>query len=287
MEMACEPSPDDAGPPSNAGASSKAKAKATAKPLSARAERVFGALRFLAGTALVVGASWSVAWAARRYVTTSPRFVVTDVVVNGNKLRTPEQLAAEAKITKGQNVFTVDLDEARSLLARDPWVSEVTLGRRLPGTILVQVKEREAAALVSIGGDVYLATREGELFKRIEPGDPADLVVVTGVEPDAVADDREGASRAIRRALDLAGDYAQSAMGPKAPLQEIHLARDGSTTLVVGRAGMTLALGTPPFRHKLEQATRVLAELDRRGAKADAVLLDNDARPERVVVRMR
>ncbi len=32
---------------------------------------------------------------------------------------------------------------------------------------------------------------------------------------------------------------------------------------------------------------RVVAELDRRGAKADAIMLDNDARPERVVVRMR
>ena len=46
-------------------------------------------------------------------------------------------------------------------------------------------------------------------------------------------------------------------------------------------------LGGPPFRRKLEQAARVVAELDRRGAKAETIMLDNDARPERVVVRMR
>jgi cell division protein FtsQ len=50
---------------------------------------------------------------------------------------------------------------------------------------------------------------------------------------------------------------------------------------------MQLVLGGPPFRRKLEQAARVVAELDKRGSKADAIMLDNDARPERVVVRMR
>jgi cell division protein FtsQ len=50
---------------------------------------------------------------------------------------------------------------------------------------------------------------------------------------------------------------------------------------------MQVALGTGPFRRKLQQAARVVAELEKRGAKADAIMLDNDTRPERVVVRMR
>jgi hypothetical protein len=50
---------------------------------------------------------------------------------------------------------------------------------------------------------------------------------------------------------------------------------------------LALHMGAPPYRRKLEQATRVVAELDRRGAKADSFMLDNEARPDRVVVRMR
>ena len=46
-------------------------------------------------------------------------------------------------------------------------------------------------------------------------------------------------------------------------------------------------MGGPPYRRKLEQAVRVVAELDRRGAKPDSIMLDNEARPDRVVVRMR
>ena len=66
-----------------------------------------------------------------------------------------------------------------------------------------------------------------------------------------------------------------------------HVEPSGDLTVVVGKSGVRLARGGPPYRRKMVQATRVLAELDRRGAKPGMVMLDNDARPERVVVRMR
>jgi cell division protein FtsQ len=57
--------------------------------------------------------------------------------------------------------------------------------------------------------------------------------------------------------------------------------------LIVGKDGLSLALGAAPFRRKLEEAGRVIAETDRRGSRASAIMLDDDARPERVVVRTR
>jgi len=251
-----------------------------------RAPWLAAAARTALGFALVIGVSWAVAAAARSYVMTSPRFAVTEIVIRGAKLRSEDFVAREAGLEKGKNVFLLDLDQAHAELARDPWLRDVALARRLPGTILVQVTEREAAAIVALG-ESYLASREGEVFKRLEPGDPSDLPVITGLGADAVADDREGVARSIRRALDLAGDYEHGPLGSKAPIQEIHLASDGTTTLIVGKAGLALALGDPPFRKKLDEAARVIGELERRGAKADAILLDNEARPERVVVRMR
>jgi cell division protein FtsQ len=67
----------------------------------------------------------------------------------------------------------------------------------------------------------------------------------------------------------------------------VHVSAEGAFALVVGRSATELVLGGPPFRRKLDQAARVVAELDKRGAKADAIMLDNDGRPDRVVVRMR
>jgi cell division protein FtsQ len=242
--------------------------------------------RTVLGASLVVATSALVAWAARRYVMTSPRFAVTDIEVVGSERRTPDAVSAESGISVGGNVFALDLDAARARILADPWIAEATLARRLPGTILVQITERKPAALVAVG-DTLLVTSQGEPFKRVEPGDPVDLPLVTGVRPDDLTEDHEGATRTIRRAIDLAAEYEASSLSRRSPLEEVHLSPDGTFTLVVGRSATELVLGGPPFRRKLDQAARVVAELDKRGAKADAIMLDNDGRPDRVVVRMR
>jgi cell division protein FtsQ len=248
--------------------------------------RVLSTLRTLAGIALVTSASIGVAWVARKHVVTSPRFAVTEVDVVGNERRPAEFLVGESGISVGSNVFATNLDGARARLLADPWIADATLARRLPGTILVQVTERKAVALVALG-DTFLATAEGEPFKKLEPGDPVDLPLVTGLRPESLADDRTGAMQTIRRAIDLAAEYDHGALAKRSPLEEVHVEPDGAFTLVVGRSATQLVLGGPPFRRKIDQAARVVAELDRRGAKADAIMLDNDAKPDRVVVRMR
>jgi cell division protein FtsQ len=253
---------------------------------AAGTSRVFAVARALVGGALIVTLSGAVAWAVRRHIVQSARFAVTDIVVAGERQRPAEALLEEAGLARGVNVFTVDLDRARARLLADPWISEATLARRLPGTILLQVTEREVGALVVLR-QTYLVSRDGIIFKRFELGDPTDLPVVTGLDPDGVADDREGAQATLRRALDLATDYERTGLGQRAALQEIHVTTEGGFTFIVGKDGMSLALGGPPFRRKLEEAGRVIAELDRRGTKAEAIMLDDEARPERVVVRAR
>jgi cell division protein FtsQ len=172
-------------------------------------------------------------------------------------------------------------------LLGDPWVSDATLARQLPGTLFVRITEREAAGLVAITDSTYLVTREGAVIKRIEPGDPTDLHVVTGIPAQQMVDDRDGAMRVVRRALDLAFDYDHSPLAQRGPLEEVHVEPNGDMTLVMGKAAVNVHMGPAPYRRKLEQAVRVVAELDRRGVKPDAIMLDNEGRPDRVVVRMR
>ncbi len=257
---------------------------------AARSARILAALRTFAGVALVAGTSVGVAWVARRHVMTSPRFAIAEIAVSGNDHRPSDAIVAESGLQIGANVFVADLDAAQAHILADPWVADAALARRLPGTIVVRVTERHAAALVALG-DTFLTTAEGEPFKKLEADDPpeeiATLPLVTGLRPESMTEDRDGTMRTIRRAIDLAAEFERMPLAKRAPLEEVHVEADGVFSLVVGRSAIELVLGTPPFRRKLDQAARVVAELDKRGAKADAIMLDNDTRPERVVVRMR
>ena len=244
-------------------------------------------LRTAAGFVLVAAVSLGVAWGARRYLMTSPRFGLEQVVVTGQKTRTKDGLLARANVKMGQNVFSIDLDAARNRMLGDPYVKSVTLARRLPDTILVDIEERVPAAMVALGDGLVLVTRDGDAFKRVEVGDPTDLPVITDLPAELAENDREGFADKIRRALDVAVDYQQSTLASKQPLQEIHFEAGTGIVLGVGSPVISLVLGGPPFRKKLEQASRVAMELERRGQKPDAILLDHDARPERVVARVR
>ena len=92
---------------------------------------------------------------------------------------------------------------------------------------------------------------------------------------------------AVKRALDVADDAERSGLAKRYPIQELHLEKDGSLVVTIGKEAVALHLGMPPYRDKIEEASRVLFEVSRRKASAAVVFLDNSAHPERVVVRMR
>lgn len=256
---------------------------------SGRWKRWIAIGRTAGGFALVAAVSLGVAWGARRYLMTSPRFSLEQVVVTGQKTRTKDGLLERAHVTMGQNVFSIDLDVAKNRMLEDPYVKSVTLARRLPDTILVDIDERVPAAIVALAGSdsTLLVTRDGEAFKKVEVGDPPDLPVITGLRSELAETDREAFGDAVRRALDVVVDYQQSTLAAKMPLQEVHFEPKNQITLLVGSPVTSLVLGGPPYRKKLEQAARVVFELDHRGQKPDAILLDNNSRPERVVARVR
>ena len=246
-------------------------------------------LRNLAGFVLIAAVSLGAAWGVRRYLMTSPRFALEQVEIEGQRTRTKEQLLERAHVKMGVNVFSIDLATVRSALLGDPYVERATVARRLPNTLLVTIEERAPVAVVIIGADPFLATREGITFKHLEVGDPTDLPVITGLGRDLAESDHDAFAAQVSRALDIALDYQQSQLGPKMTLQEIHV-EAGSVSLAVGSQAqgvVSLTLGQSPWRRKLEEASRVVAELERRGQKPDVIMLDQTARPERVVARVR
>ena len=247
---------------------------------------MLGVARTALGVALAFGIAGGLAWSARSYARQSARFAVARIDVTGNARLSVERISAIAELRPGMNVFDVRAEEARKKLQNEPWISSADVSRKLPDSVTVRLTERKAAALVALG-ETMLATRDGFVFKRLEEGDPTDLPVVTCLDPAAATTDPEGMKRTITEALDLLAEYETTRIAARYPAEELCARPDGTFALVVGKDGLSLRLGPAPYRRKLAQAERVLYELERRRTKADLVLLDNEARPDRVVVRVR
>lgn len=241
--------------------------------------------RVLVGV-LIVAAGVFAAVHARRYVTHSPRFSLKDLRIEGGKHRTKEQLAATAGLALGQNVVELDLEAIKARLEKDPWIEKATITRKLPSTITVDVWEREAGAILALSSGTFLATPQGEVFKRVELEDPGDLPVFTGItDADATAD-REAVAQIVRRGLDLAAEIERVGLfGGR--VQELFVDHDGGLTAAVGKQKpVRLVFGKTNYRAKTRTGARIEAELARRGARATVVFLDDDVHPDRIVVRL-
>jgi cell division protein FtsQ len=243
--------------------------------------------RFVLGLLFVLASSGAVAWGARRYLVSSPRFALRTLQVEGNVRLSPQEVAERGGLALGDNVFALDLVAVERALANEPWIASVQVRRKLPGSVTVVLTEHDPVALVSLESRLYLVSRQGRVFKEVAPNDPLDLPVVTGLTARDVVSDREGVEKEVERALDVIDELGKSPIGQRFPVQEIHLERDGSLQAIVGRDAIALHLGKPPVRGKLEQAARVLDEIAARKAQPSIVFLDNEGSPERVVVRLR
>jgi cell division protein FtsQ len=248
---------------------------------------VWSALKLLSGVLVVILASSAVAWGAYRYALTTPRFAVRNLQIEGSRRLSEEQIAKLSGVELGRNIFQLNTDEAERKLLLDPWVREVKITRQLPATLRIEFSEREPFALAAIADELYLLTKAGEPFKRFEPGDPYDLPVVTGISREGLAKDRKLEVERINGALEVLRSYERVPLSQVHPAEEVNLSEDGAASLSVGNSGITLQLGKAPWRKKLLMACRVFDQLARKGRTPGIVFLDNQAHPERVVVRLR
>jgi len=123
---------------------------------------VAAALALLATAALLWGA---LAWAVRQ-----PPFAFGEVIVRGPLERvSAAHLETVVREELTGTFFTMNLEQARSSLARVPWVRSIALRRQWPRSLEVTVEEHvplarwNDGALVDAQGDVFTADYDGEL----------------------------------------------------------------------------------------------------------------------------
>jgi len=227
----------------------------------------------------------AVALGAWRFANQNDLFAVRAVHFEGVERAAEQELAELSPVKVGHNLFAADLDKMEQALRRAPWVKRVEVHRVLPASLAVRVTEREAAALVDLGG-LYLVDRDAQVFKRAAPGDGLDLPVITGFSREDYAKRRADLDPLLVGALALLESYARSPMAKRAPISELHVDPDQGVTLYVGAEGTQVRLGIGELPVKLDRMEKIYSALGAEGKKPEVLLLDNRTHPTWVTVRL-
>ncbi|TQF09867.1 FtsQ-type POTRA domain-containing protein [Myxococcus llanfairpwllgwyngyllgogerychwyrndrobwllllantysiliogogogochensis] len=219
----------------------------------------------------------------RRWALVSPRFELAAVSFTGLQRASRVELLRLAALTKGQNLWALDVGGLERAMLQHPWVKKVDVTRRFPNRVSVEVSEHVPEAL-AVMGELYVLDEEGEPFKRVTPGDGLDLPLVTGVDREGYVTDPAVARQRFQAALEVARAYAKESPGKPERLSEVRM--EGREVTLVAASGQEVRLGEGNSEVKLQRLGRVRRELGARGLAAEIIHLDNRARPGWVAVKL-
>lgn len=129
-------------------------------------------------------------------------FRMDHITVSGNRRYTEEEVVAASGLQTGRNLYLLNKFAVKEkIFAQLPYVEEVAINRKLPDTLLIELRECAAAAAVQSGTELWLISDQGKLLEQAEQA-PARCPVVTGGE---LADPAPG------RQLDMGGEAAYRA----------------------------------------------------------------------------
>lgn len=187
----------------------------------------------VAGLAVCV---WAAFW--------SPLLAVRHVRLVGARHTTARDVASAAGLTTDDNLLLVSTSEVARKAERLPWVRDAEVDRKLPGTIVVHVRERRPAMVLAIDSGKWTIDSAGHVLGRVDG--TGSLPVLSGFDPGPVQPGRTLSLPAARAAMkvwrSLPPGLASHVVALFAPTPlRVSLALDTSTTVRYGSASATTA----------------------------------------------
>lgn len=109
-------------------------------------------------------------------------FAIRGVELSGNTYLEEEEILGLAGIEIGKNIFTVNDELLEELLPIIPRIKSAQVHRRLPGTVVIKVQEREPVGMMIIGRAALEIDASGRVLDRYTTIKGQALPLITGID---------------------------------------------------------------------------------------------------------
>lgn len=229
---------------------------------------------FILGSALLILDLGLVGWFTVRLwavLCVDPDFDVREIHVEGAKSFTPGEIVVRSKLQQGENIFKVDIQEARRILEEEPLFRKVSVWRQLPREIFIQVSEREPIAQIILGHEkddkdvaAWLVDSEGVVVSNeVECSKLYPILAVT-LERSVLRRGSRIFDEGFSRALNVLEIFSGSILKKMMELEVIEL-KDKSDVVLRGAHELTVHLGKEDFEDRLIRFLTIMEDLKKKG----------------------
>lgn len=208
--------------------------------------------------AILVGVPLGVGW----WVANSPTFRLSEVQIGGTSRVTTAEVATALAPLRGHHLLRLSLDDVERRLSRNPWIAGATLRKELPDRIVVEVHERQPAALLRRDGDLYYVDTGGFVIAPYDPSGPVDLVLLSAVE---------GAPVNVDKALEVAAALGRGVPEWGAGLSEVEILGFEDFRLYTANLPYPLLVRVDRVEEQVRKLQEILPQIESRYSEVTAV----------------
>jgi len=208
-------------------------------------------------------------------------FTVRETLVKGCNEITEKDILSSARVSPGANLLTVNKEAIIKRISSNSWVKDVFVGREFPNRLVIWIRERTAVALIEKESILYLIDNKGEIFKKLDAEEKADLPVLTGFFSGNILN-RELVGKSLALLSHLKGSKEATDIGL---ISEVHGNETFGFSLFTNR-GLCLQLGFEGYEAKLKRLSAVMDDMKRKNIQLGLMLIDL-SNPEKINVQSR
>jgi cell division protein FtsQ len=194
---------------------------------------------------------------------TAPSFALGRIDVAGNRVVPTGWVEQALASFGGENLFRLPLGVVEQRIAANPWVERVTVAKRLPNRLEVELVERRPAALLRTADGLTVLDREGHIVAPWTPELGAENLLLVSVGTVG--------GIGLGGALDVADELRQVEPDWAATLSEVEVLSEEDFRLYIGSLPFPVAVRRGTLAQRLPALRDLLPELERRYPALGAV----------------
>lgn len=202
-------------------------------------------------------------------------FNISSIEIRGNEKITDEKIILASGIIIDENIFKINMKAIEENLILHPYIKQAKARRRLPNKIVINIDEREEAAIIDYFGSYVYIDNEGIILNVLSEKDDDQKIQVRGLELDTIEIGKqisireknveEGLLNLINLSQKYTSDY---------PFEIIDLVEEGKTTIYIKNGGKVEFGALEDVEYKLNFLLSILQELENKNQSYKTIHLD-------------
>ncbi|MDE6455173.1 MAG: FtsQ-type POTRA domain-containing protein [Dysosmobacter sp.] len=110
-------------------------------------------------------------------------FRVRDIAVTGQKRYTAEEIQEASGVELGSNMYLLNkYDIVRAITRKLPYIEDIRINRRLPDTLLIEVRESGRPFALVQDGSAWLVSSSGKIVEQIPEEEAGQYGLISGCQ---------------------------------------------------------------------------------------------------------